>query len=41
MRRDELMNPDMLSQLVLGVVGAAILMFLASTLYLALFSHAA
>jgi hypothetical protein len=39
MRRDELMNPDMLSEVVLALVGAVMLMFLASTLYLALFSH--
>lgn len=41
MRRDELMNSDPLSQVVLGLVGAAILMLLASTVYLAVFSHAA
>lgn len=36
MRRDELMKPDMLSEMLLLVVGTAILMFLVSTLWLAL-----
>ena len=37
MRRDELMKPDMFSQVLLLVVGTAIFMFLVSTLWLAVF----
>jgi len=37
MRRDELMKPDMFSEVLLFLVGTAILMLLASTLWLAVF----
>jgi hypothetical protein len=37
MRRDELMKPDMFSETLLLIVGAAIFMVLVSTLLLALF----
>jgi hypothetical protein len=36
MRRDELMKPDMLSEALLLIVGTGILMFLLSTLWLAI-----
>ena len=36
MRRDELMKPDMFSEALLLVFGTAIVMFLVSTLWLAL-----
>jgi hypothetical protein len=35
MHRDELMNPDLFSELVLTVVGLAIFLFLVLTLWLA------
>jgi len=37
MRRDELMKPDMFSEVLLLLVGTAILMVLVSTLWLAVF----
>jgi hypothetical protein len=37
MRRDELMKPDLFSEALLLLVGAAIFMFLVSTLWLAVF----
>jgi hypothetical protein len=38
MRRDELMKPDMISELVLTVAGTAIFLFLALTVWMAI-SH--
>jgi hypothetical protein len=38
-RRDELMKPDVLSECVLAVIGAAILAFLVLTLWMAMFHH--
>jgi hypothetical protein len=39
MRRDELMKPDMFSEALLLVGGAAIFMIIVSTLLLAVFKH--
>jgi hypothetical protein len=38
MRRDELMKPDMLSEVLLLIMGGAIFMVLVSTLWLAVFN---
>jgi hypothetical protein len=39
MRRDDLMKPDLLSETVLTVTAAAIIVFLISTLWLAMVGH--
>ena len=39
MRRDELMKPDVFSEAILIVVGAAIILLLASTAFLAMAAH--
>jgi len=39
MRRDDLMKPDLLSELLLSVTGLAMLIFLISTAYIAMFHH--
>jgi hypothetical protein len=39
MRRDELMKPDLLSEMLLTVIGLAVFIFLASTLWIAIFRH--
>ena len=39
MRRDELMKPDLLSEMLLTVTGVAMVVFLLSTLWLAVFHH--
>lgn len=39
MRRDELMKPDLFSEMLLTVIGLAMLIFLLSTVWMALFSH--
>ena len=38
-RRDELMKPDVLSECVLTLIGAAIVIFLVMTLWMAMFHH--
>jgi hypothetical protein len=39
MRRDELMKPDLLSEVVLTLIGAAMVVFLISTLWMAVLGH--
>jgi hypothetical protein len=39
MRRDELMKPDLLSEMLLTVIGVAMFVFLLSTLWMAMFRH--
>jgi len=39
MRIDELMKPDLLSEVVLALIGAAMVVFLVSTLWIALLGH--
>ena len=39
MRRDELMKPDLFSEMLLTVIGLAMLIFLLSTVWMAIFSH--
>lgn len=39
MRRDELMKPDLFSEALLTVVGLAMLIFLVSTLWIAIVGH--
>ena len=39
MRRDELMKPDLLSEMLLTIFGLAILIFLASTMWIAMIGH--
>ena len=39
MRSDELMKPDLLSEAVLILIGAAIVVFLITTLWIAVFGH--
>jgi hypothetical protein len=39
MRRDELMKPDLLSEMLLTIIGLAMLIFLVSTLWMAIFGH--
>jgi hypothetical protein len=39
MRKDELMKPDLLSEVVLTLIGVATIIFLISTLWMAVFGH--
>jgi hypothetical protein len=39
MRSDELMKPDLLSEVVLTLIGAPIVVFLISTLWMAVLGH--
>jgi len=39
MRKDELMKPDLLSEVVLTFIGAAVVVFLISTLWMAVRGH--
>lgn len=39
MRRDELMKPDLFSEMLLTTIGLAMLIFLMSTLWIAIFGH--
>ena len=39
MRRDELMKPDLFSEMLLSIIGLAMLIFLMSTLWIAIFGR--